>query len=524
MGKDTKFKLERKIGDYSNFLQVLRDFEQNRIKIDETYTLEYNYIFMENQFNYDITKMANFEYEYNFDALYYYKTMILDSSIMIDEKVKDTFLFIQTEMIRRYSCAVHLEKVAIKTIDDFWIFVGICSFLADVFMMQNSTDSFNLTTIEKKRKKYYSYAKNGLDINPLTDSNFSHPVEALADKCYLLKSNLILQMIYAFLKLNKDNASDFGSILLSDEYVTYDSNGAPNLKKFRYTDSNRFFKIIKTAFGVKNLKGVLNQYLNQTGTCEIDCVYIFKKSDNKMKLNLRQTPIHLNHFKETMKHRFELEKFFNIVSPVKKVFEEFEATLMDLSKNSDGFVNLENIKAFLSDDGRILVNENRKCLKYLSGKFDVIVTETNDIEFREDIYDIRIEDKQDLEINFYLRSKFWRSVQKKGYDTDNFELGQDGNINKTGHDLVGGAPYLWIKLDPYNHYLRQIVVRDGENILLAQLSKDLKDMLDLMNIYRILESLVTAGKEATVNKLCSILVGKKVTNQLLKIQMIDTLT
>lgn len=68
---------------------------------------------------------------------------------------------------------------------------------------------------------------------------------------------------------------------------------------------------------------------------------------------------------------------------------------MELAKSSEGFVNMDNIKAFLSDDGRILVSESRKCVKYLQGKFDVIVTETNDIEFREDIYDIRIQDVQD---------------------------------------------------------------------------------------------------------------------------------
>lgn len=524
MGEDTKFKLERKVNDYSNYFKVLRDFEENKIKLDQTYAYDCQWIFLENQFNYDITDMANFEYEYNFDSLFFYKTMILDSSIMIDESVKDTFLFIQTEMIRRFSCMVHLEKIALRSINDFWVFTGICSFLADVFMMQNSSDSFNLTIMEKKRKQFYYYAKNGMDINPLTNSNFSHPMEVLADKCFLVKSNLILVMIYAFLKLNKNNASDFGSILLNDDYMTYDKQGAPLLDKFKYTDTTKFFKIIKTAFGVKNLKSELSQYLNQTGTCEIDCAYIYNRKDNKMKLSLRQTPIHLAYFKKTMEHRFDLEKFFNIQSPVKKLFEEFEASLIDLAKHSDGFVNLENIKDFLSADGRILINEKRRCLKYLQGKFDVIVTETNDIEFREDIYDIRVEDVQDQEINFYMRSKFRRIVQKKGYDTDNFEMGQDGNINKTGPGLIGGAPYLWIKLDPYNHYLRQIVVRDGENILLAQLDKDLKDMLDLMNIYRILESLVTAGTDAAVNKLCGILVSKKVTNQLLKIQMIDTLT
>lgn len=66
-----------------------------------------------------------------------------------------------------------------------------------------------------------------------------------------------------------------------------------------------------------------------------------------------------------------------------------------------------------------------------------------------------------------MRSKFRRIVQKKGYDSDNYENADDGDIGKAGSGLIGGAPYLWIKLDPNNNFLRQIVVRDGENILLA---------------------------------------------------------
>lgn len=154
----------------------------------------------------------------------------------------------------------------------------------------------------------------------------------------------------------------------------------------------------------------------------------------------------------------------------------------------------------------------------------MIVTETNDIEFREDIYDIKVQELQDQEISFYMRSKFRRIVQKKGLDSDNYENADEGDGGKAGSGLVGGAPYLWIKLDPYNHYLRQIVVRDGENILLPQLDKDLKEMLDLSNIFSILDSLMYAGTDAAVNKLCDILLRNKIQNEHLKMQMVDTLT
>jgi len=90
--------------------------------------------------------------------------------------------------------------------------------------------------------------------------------------------------------------------------------------------------------------------------------------------------------------------------------DDFELRLTDLARHSDGIVSLESVKQFLEDDNRILVNEQLRSLKNLQGKFDVIVTETNDIEFREDIYDIKVEEKQDQEINFYMRAKFRRIV------------------------------------------------------------------------------------------------------------------
>jgi hypothetical protein len=49
-------------------------------------------------------------------------------------------------------------------------------------------------------------------------------------------------------------------------------------------------------------------------------------------------------------------------------------------------------------------------------------------------------------------------------------------------------------------------------------------MLDLSNIFRILESLVYAGTDAAVNRLCDTLLRNKVSNENLKIQMVDTLT
>lgn len=84
------------------------------------------------------------------------------------------------------------------------------------------------------------------------------------------------------------------------------------------------------------------------------------------------------------------------------------------------------------------------------------------------------------------------------------------NESKNDNLMIGGTPYLWVKFDPYNHYLRRVLVREGENIYLAQLEKEMKEQIDFINIYRILESLVTCATMATVQKMIQYVNDKEV--------------
>lgn len=515
--KETLYQIERKIEDHSTFLKKLMDFETDKLKLGKSYSKEFEWIILDNFFLYDLDEIAEFKFIFKNQGLFFYNTMILDSALLPDSNSKDTNLFTQAEIVRRFSLTLHTEKLALQDINDFWYVTGISSFIADIYVMINSDDNFNLAIMDKKRKQYYSYVEAGQDLNPLMKTNFMHPSEAFIDDCYNLKSNLIFTLIFSMLKLTKNTAAGFASLMLNEDFTRDIGNGKRGV---RFTGSDRVFKKIKVAFGVKNLKSDLHQYLFKTGTCELDCAYIYNRKENKMKLSIRQTPLHLKYFKSRMKERFELEKFLNLVSPIKKILENFETALVDLANGSEGFINLDNIKQFLDDDGRILVNREYNCLKYLGGTFNVIVTETNDIEYREDIYDINIDSQQEQEVTFYMRAKFRRVVQKKGYDQDNI-----GFNDEKDPGLIGGAPYLWLKLDPYNQYLRKIIIRDGENILLAQLEKDVKDQIDLPNIYRILESLEGNSTNAAFKKISALLVTKKIIiNQMIKIKMVKALT
>ena len=127
----------------------------------------------------------------------------------------------------------------------------------------------------------------------------------------------------------------------------------------------------------------------------------------------------------------------------------------------------------------------------MSSLLKVNVTETNDIEFRDDIYDIDVKASQDQEVSFFMRTKFRRVIQKKGINENEgypdeygarFEntmlssrmsdgynkMGGANPYDPSGLNMVGGSPYLWIKIDPYNQYLKKMVIREGEKELIAQ--------------------------------------------------------
>lgn len=318
-----------------------------------------------------------------------------------------------------------------------------------------------------------------MDLISLLRPNFFHPAEAFYDECYILKSTLIFYLMYSHLKLSITNIADFISLPL----IERTEQSKPSSTIFK--DTKHFFKKVRITFGVKNLKSNLSQFLYNTGCTEFDCVYSYNRKENKMKLTLRQTPMQLEYYKQAMESRFRLEKYFNKESALQKLLQNYRNQLYKLQEESEGIIENENVVAFLENDGRILMNSCLNSLKYMSCSFLVNVTETNDIEFRDDIYDINLNAVQDQEVSFFMRTKFRRVIQKKGLNDDQIEqyghnqydqtmlsskysdnVNTKNNYNTYGDqqnsNMVGGSPYLWIKIDPYNQYLKKMNVKEGE--------------------------------------------------------------
>lgn len=529
--KNLAFRVHTTERDHIEFLNRLYEFDLQKLRLKNSMIEEYQWLYLDSDDYYPLEETTNNRFVYRGDCSFFYKTVVLDSGIVIDKKSVETHLFNECEAVLRYSYTLHLERIAPKSHNDYWIFTGSAQFAADMFLMVHSTDElFTQYVFEKKRRAYLEMVTQGKDVNPLNVPHFSHPSESCFDQCYNLKSCLVFHLMFSSLKLTKHRVSELTPMFLGEEY--YDENRKPH--PMSYTETKKVFKKIRHDFGTVNLRANLEQFLQNTGTAELNCDYTHNRKDNRIKITIRQTPLQLQFYKTVMEERFKLESEIKRSSPIQEILRMFETSLCNLQTDSQGLISTDSVQAFLNDDGRIIMNACHASLKYLKGKFDVLVTETNDIELNEERHDIKIEDKAEQQLSFDLRTKFRRIVPKKGGEIDASGIAVDGGgyytsgpggygaVERGDNVMIGGAPYLWFKIDPENHYLHRINIRDGENIYIAQLEKELKDQTDLSNAYRILESLTHCANSSTQNRLTSHVHSKDI-DQLIKIEMVNTL-
>jgi hypothetical protein len=265
---------------------------------------------------------------------------VFDSCFFVDDKALDVNIFIQTDMVKRLMSSLFLECSYLKSISDFWLFIGMVAFVSDIYLLKE-TDDFNFQdNVDKKRNIYYKWVREGKDQITLIRPGFMHPAEAFYDECYILKSSLIFYLMYSHLKLTTSNVADFICLPLIERI----DNCKPTSDLFK--DTKHFFKKARTTFGVRNLKANLSQFLYNTGCSEFDCVYSYNRKENKMKLTLRQTPMQLEYYKQAQESRFKLEKFFNKISPVQKLLENYRNQLHKLQEESGGIIENENVMAF----------------------------------------------------------------------------------------------------------------------------------------------------------------------------------
>jgi len=156
------------------------------------------------------------------------------------------------------------------------------------------------------------------------------------------------------------------------------------------------------------------------------------------------------YYKDFTENRLHLENTFGIENELVNILNKLPGDNSNLAERHQ------------------FVNKKTEGCKIFWGNINVVASETNEIEFREEIHPVKIEEKKSIKLTITCKSRLRKTIQKKyDYDDDNESLMEKSMGASSYHDntkkisilnLTSGSrnPALWIKLDPDNRYLKSV--------------------------------------------------------------------
>lgn len=147
---------------------------------------------------------------------------------------------------------------------------------------------------------------------------------------------------------------------------------------------------------MKKLKFFKNQFVRKTGCPMFDCEYNYSRKENKIDIRIVQTPIQLKYYRDFTEHRLRLESQYKIENDVIKALLKF----------FDDYSTLHEKYQF--------VNRRTESCKTFSGILNIVPTETNEVEFREEIHQEKLEKKKETKLTITCKTKLRKTIQKKG--------------------------------------------------------------------------------------------------------------
>ena len=123
--KNMSYRVQNTESDHISFFTRLLDFEMDVLKLQNSTKEEFQWVYLDTVDNYTIKDTISNNFVYRGDCLFFYKTVILDCGIVVDKKSLDTYAFSQSEIILRFLYTLLLEKIAVKSLNDYWIFTGL---------------------------------------------------------------------------------------------------------------------------------------------------------------------------------------------------------------------------------------------------------------------------------------------------------------------------------------------------------------------------------------------------------------
>lgn len=146
-----------------------------------------------------------------------------------------------------------------------------------------------------------------------------------------------------------------------------------------------------------------HHYFNNVTRCpNFDCEYNYSRKENKIDIRIVQTPIQLKYYREFTEHRLRLENQYKVDNDIIKTLCKF---FEDYSSLHEKFQ---------------FVNRRTESCKTFSGVINIVPTETNEVEFREEVHQEKIEKKKETKLTINCTTKLRKTMQKKA-DLDDDE-------------------------------------------------------------------------------------------------------
>jgi len=171
--------------------------------------------------------------------------------------------------------------------------------------------------------------------------------------------------------------------------IRYDISLGQN--KFWYQESEVLQESIHQKDWVKFL--ISHSYFLR---CPIfDCEYNYSRKENKIDVKIIQTPLQEGYYKEFTENRLQLEAINKIENESIKILTKLFEDNTDLHEKYQ------------------YVNRRTESCKIFSGILNIVASETNEIEFKEEPHLEKIEKKRENKLTITCKTRLRKTIQKK---------------------------------------------------------------------------------------------------------------
>lgn len=463
---------------------------------------------------------------------------VVDESLATCEGDDDSVFMHESALLKQILMSLLGERLASTRMepDDMWIRVGLVGYISDMWSTwRRRVDGAWI--LHQKFRRFYKLVENGMELSPLSPVNYPIQEFACYDPCFLVKSELVFHLLNSHLELHLlELIKQILSASPSPENQGSPSEGASH-DFGELMSTQKLYRHIKFAFGIKNLRFFFRHFINRTGVSRFSIQYEHQTRENKLDLLIKQNPLQANHFKRLAAAR---SKFYSNESsqeilttkprevnggdPLVPVLQRITNKLLPTVTAPLGMTPSALLASLNpSSSSVLLINPGLCSSRFFRGFLAISVVESTELELRPSFYRIKVEEQQETKKSINLLQKIKRKFARRGNhansaigggstvppddDDDNLFGGSErggmgGNPNPSATGSAGKNKNLWLQIDPYNAIFKVFDTGYKEEIYHLILNKELKAVgakQDVGMIFEVLDKLqdfITEGTNA----------------------------